>query len=80
MALTLREEITLAIEVGLSGATATHTVVRDDATDIYASHSRDPIAVLRDDVTVPDSWPDGFAAGIRLDVQAILAMDQANMR
>lgn len=82
MALTLREEIALAIEVGFTEAggrvdihvedTVRGDRVTGDVTVIDVDGYDEPILVYADDVRVPECFG-AIAAGIRLDVQTILA-------
>lgn len=73
-ALTLREQITAAIAEGLAepGHDRTRVEAGADTTWIWVDGFPEPIQVKTDDVIVPPEFGD-IAAGIRLDVQAILA-------
>jgi hypothetical protein len=72
MAKTVREEIVDALRDGF-GKDRVSTKEYDDATDVHVEGYDEPITVWRNDIDVPDCFPDGVKAGIRLDIQALLS-------
>lgn len=71
----LKDEITDAIRDGF-GHNACRVEIRHDRNFVYVEGHETPITVLKDDVIIPTSLGNA-AAGIRLDVQAILAERKA---
>lgn len=72
--ITLREEIVNAIVEGFGGPEEIAKVEVDgEESKIFVKDHDEPIVVLPLDVIVPDSFHSSVGAGIRLDVQAILA-------
>ncbi len=76
MPLTLREEITVAIQEGFGDDQIESVTTFDDVTLIKVRDHADPIRVLPFDVQIPSCFDGLVAAGIALDVRALLMMDQ----
>jgi hypothetical protein len=83
MALTLREEIALAVQIGFTEAGGRVEVRHEDlvhgdmvtgtVTLLDVDGYDEPIAVYANDVRIPDCFPPEIAAGIDADVRTILA-------
>ena len=72
--LTLREQIVNAIVDGFGGPEEIEKVEVDgEESRIFVKDHDEPIVVEPLDVIVPDSFHSSVGAGIRLDVQAIIA-------
>lgn len=70
-----QRSIASAFRDGFGTAWVRAEETEDGEVHVYTTHSTDPVRVQANDVIPPSDFPEGMVAGMRLDVQAVLATE-----